>query len=97
VGGLALGEGELGTQVLAEVLDLVDGINDQLVSRLLKSNLVRGKGLLLLFTLEESFLCGGLLCSLGASKVGIVQLGIDLRWSEHKSACQWQVMSLHAP
>jgi len=78
VGGLTLGEGELGRQVLAEVLDLVDSLKDNLVGGLLESDLVLGKGLLLLLTLEESLLSGGLLGGLGAGKVGIVQLSIDL-------------------
>jgi len=78
VGSLTLGEGELGRQVLAEVLNLVDGLKDDLVGRLLESNLVLSKGLLLLLTLEESLLSGGLLGGLGASKVGIVQLSINL-------------------
>jgi tRNA(Met) C34 N-acetyltransferase TmcA len=79
VGSLALGKGELGRQVLAEVLDLVDGLKDNLVGSLLEGDLVSGKGLLLLLTLEESLLSSGLLGSLGAGKVGIVQLSIDLQ------------------
>ena len=82
MGSLALGEGELGGQVLAEVLDLVDGLKNDLVGGLLESDLVLSKGLLLLLTLEESLLSGSLLGSLGASEVGIVQLSIDLYYSE---------------
>jgi len=78
VGSLTLGEGELGGQVLAEVLDLADGLEDNLIGGLLESDLVLGKGLLLLLTLEESLLSGDLLGGLGAGKVGIVQLSVDL-------------------
>ena len=78
MGSLALGKRELGRQVLAKVLDLVDGLKDNLVSGLLESDLVLGKGLLLLLTLEESLLSGGLLGRLGAGEVGIVQLSINL-------------------
>jgi hypothetical protein len=78
VGSLALGERELGGQVAAEVLNLVDGLQDDLVGGLLESDLVLGNGLLLLLTLEESLLGGGLLGDLGAGEESIVQLGIDL-------------------
>lgn len=78
MGSLALGERELGGQVLAEVLDLADGVKDQFVGRLLKGDLVGSKGFLLLLTLKEGLLCSSLLGSLGASKVSIVQLSVDL-------------------
>lgn len=82
---LAVGEAKGGAEVLGEVGRLGDSGEDTLVERLLVGGLV-GREDLLLAVLEEGRLGAGAVVGGRLGKVGIVELGVNLRVSRKRSA-----------
>lgn len=68
---VALGETPRSLEVLREVVDLLDGVKDRAVDRLLLRLLLLGEGLLLLALTEELSLLG-VLARLGLGEVSVV-------------------------